>query len=137
MRKFIVGILVALSLPSCVKELDISDADQNNTQVYAFAFFNPDSLGKVSIGRIKGITQPFSWVDTAKGLVENTVSGEVQSLASVGNGAYQSPKFVFQTSDSLLLSFSLGFTEYHVMERVPEDIAKRHEPICTPACARI
>ena len=123
MRNFIVGILLALSLPSCVKELDISDVDQNNTQVYAFAFFNPDSVGKVSIGRIQGITQPFSWVDTAKVLVENTVSGEVQSFASVGNGDYQSSKFTFETSDSLLLSFSLGLTEYHVMERVPEDIS--------------
>ena len=123
MRKFIVGILLALSIQSCVKELDVTDSDQNSTQVYAFAFFNPDSLGKVSIGRIKGITQPYSWVDTAKVLVENTVSGEVQSLASIGNGAYQSSKFDYRTSDSLLLSFSLGKAEYQEIERVPEDIA--------------
>lgn len=122
MRRYIVGILLAFSIPSCVKELDVNDVDESNTQVYAFAFFNPDSVGKVNIGRIKGITKPYSWVDTAKVLVENTVNGEVQSLPSIGNGAYQSSKFAYHTADSLLLSFSLGNDEYQEMERVPEDI---------------
>lgn len=121
MRIFAI-IWILLTTVSCVKTLDVTtDVNQVN-RYYAFAFFNPDSTGKLMLGRMNGITEPYAFIDTAKAEVSNLTRIESNNMLSVGEGNYRSGRMGFSSGDTLQLQVEWNKNLILIKDKVPEGI---------------